>query len=152
MCVARACNKSFAFQVSSRVWRGYLCNALHVFVEAKGEVGTMLVAAVVHALARVLFREGQGVSQHVELRDVAQILQKRFNCPAQSRQVLTTASKFDGNYNVREVFVVGMPEVFIYKRCRARSIQQPYEALAVSVTVGSSHQLHNLMRVVLQLL
>ena len=129
-----------------------LCNALYIFVEAKGEVGTMLVAAVAQALARVFFSEGQGVSQHVELRHVAQILQKRFNCPAQSRQVLTTASKFDGNYNVREVFVVGMPEVFEDKRRRTRSIQQPYEALTVSVTVGSPHQLHNLLRVIVQLL
>ena len=95
-----------AFEVSSRVWRGYSCDALHVAVKAKSEVGTMLVAAVIQALASVIFREGQGVSQHVELREVAQILQKRFNCPAQSRQVLTTASKFKVDYNVWEVLVI----------------------------------------------
>ena len=111
----------------------------------------MLVAAVIQALASVIFKEGQGVSQHVELREVAQIVQKRIYCPAHSRQVLTTASKFKVNYNVREVFVVGMPKVFKDKRRRARSIQQPHKALAVFVTLSSAHELHSLLQCVLQL-
>ena len=48
-----------------------------MFVEAHGEVFTVLLAAVATALARVFFSEGQGVCQRVELRHVAQILQKR---------------------------------------------------------------------------
>ena len=111
----------------------------------------MLVAAVIQALASVIFREGQGVSQHVTLREAAQILQKRFYCPAQSRQVLATAAELKMDQDVWEVLVIGMPEVLIHKRRGTRSIQQPYQLLAVSVTVGSPHQLHSLLRVVLQL-
>ena len=111
----------------------------------------MLVAAVIQALASVIFREGQGVSQHVELREVAQILQKRFYCPAHSRKILASASKLKVDQDVWEVFVVGMPKVFKDKRRRARSIQQPYKALAVFVTVSSAHELHSLLQCVLQL-
>ena len=149
----RACLQqvSFASEVSSRVWRGYLCDALHVVVEAKSYVGTMLGSIVMQALARVVVTEGQGFSQEVHLREAAQISQKRFQSPAKSRNILATAAELKVTQDVWEILVIGMPEVLIHKGRRVRSIQQPYSTLAILVTSSSAHELHSLLQCVLQL-
>ena len=64
------------------VWRGQSCDASHFVVEAKSDVGAMLGSVVVQTSAHVVFTKGQCFGQYVHSREVAQILQKRFQGPA----------------------------------------------------------------------